>query len=715
VNSTRQIRCAGGIRRAIAVVCMAAFGALGAVACSDSGDTSSDAGGADGEVTDVDGSSDAETETGMEGSDVLECEAGEIVECGEENTQSLLVCQEDGTGTEPASCPPDTVCREGSCVEVTCIPGRGKCEGDVPKVCNEAGEEYVEREPCGEAETCRRGSCLNRCQNAAESNSYIGCEYWAVELENNLLFEERESGQSIPNDQLPPYAIVLANTSSQFDANVTVRKKAGAAEDGDPFAKAIGSRTVGTDIQQPGLVKETVESELLNEQGQRLLGPEDLDGRSLRRVPLPSNSLLTLILPNRQIPDGKSTLSERAYKVESSQPIVAYQFNPYCCNYNFTNDASLLLPRSALSENYMYMSYPVWDAPNRSEGDESQAANITVLATEPETEVTVDLREPSSEDLSYRDILHPPEGERIGQPDDEGRISVTMDPFEVLNIAGSRVGEDFTGARIRSSKPVSTFGTHSCAYVPFSKPACDHLEQQLLPMETWGSKFVATPLKRRGPEGEFTREGTYWKFLAFREGTRIETGLDLRVGRDGVLPPAGEGTEACSEFSDDPQSGAFELNAGESCEFGTQTTFRASSSDPILLGAFLSGQESVGEDVSQAGDPAFFLVPPEKQYRDRYSFLTPETFFVNWVTVMVDSATEAVLLDGERIVLDELEHFREFSELGVARAHIEVEEGPHTIRAADNRDFSFISYGYDDFVSYAYTGGLDLAKQNEIE
>jgi len=689
---------------AVVAVLGGSFLVGGCESSSETSDPDAESADAEGET----GPTDTDEGGGGDTSEVVECEAGTIVDCAEENTQSIRICEEDGTGTEPASCPPETVCRDGTCVEVDCIPGRGTCDGKTPKVCDEAGEEFVEKETCGEDETCSEGACLNRCESAADSNSYIGCEYWAVELENNLLYEERESGESIPNDQLPPYAIVLANTSSEYDAEVSVWKDDGTA------ARAIGSRTVGSDIQRPGFVKETVHSELVNDQGQRLLGPDDLDDKPLRKVPLPKNKLLTLILPNRQIPDGKTTLEKYAYRIDSSQPIVAYQFNPYCCNYNYTNDASLLLPRSALTENYMYMSYPVWDAPNRAEGDDPQSATITVLATEPETEVTVDLRKPRSDDLDYSDILFGIDDQRISEPDDQGRISVTMEPFEVLNIAGSDVGEDFTGARIEANKPISSFGAHSCAFVPFSKWACDHMEQQLLPMETWGTSFVATPLKRRGPEDEFTREGTYWKFLAQADGTTIDTGLDLRVQPDGVLPQAGEGVAPCKDFSPEPKNGTIELDAGQSCEFGTRTTFTATSNNPVLMGAFLSGQESVGDDVDHAGDPAFFLVPPEKQYRSEYSFLTPETYFVNYVTVMVDAATEEIILDGETRELEDLEHYEAFPDEGVARAHIEVDEGPHTI-SSPSRDFSFISYGYDDYVSYAYTGGLDLAKYNDIE
>jgi hypothetical protein len=698
---------AGRLRSVIWLVGLAG-GLLGFVGCSDGDAETSDAGNRlVGDVSeDTDGTDGGDVATDAGNADTLTCEPGELIECSQENTQSIRECNAEGTGTVPGSCPQSQVCRDAECVEVDCIPGSGRCRDSVAEVCNQAGTDWVEKEECTGNSRCEAGSCLNRCELAAARDSYIGCEYWAVELENHLLYEERESGGDIPEDKLPPFGVVLANTSDQYDAKVSVYKKDGT------FARAVPERTVGSDIPITG-PERTVHSELVDSNGQRLLGPIPGD-KPLQQVPLPKGSMLTLILPNHQIPDGETSLQKTAYRIESSDPVVAYQFNPYCCNYNYTNDASLLMPTSALSGNYMYMSYPVWDSPNREEGDEPESPGITVVATEPNTEVSVDLREPVGDGRSYEDIVYPATSDEISGPDEDGDITVTMEEHEVLNIAGRGVGEDLTGARIEASKPVSTFGSHSCTFVPFSRWACDHLESQLQPMETWGERFTATPLKRRGPEGELTREGTYWKFLAQEDATTIETGLDLSTGPEGVLPAAGEGVPSCEKFATEPSSGVIELDAGESCEFGTQTTFVAEANAPILLGAFLSGQESVGEDVDHAGDPAYFLVPPEVQYRQDYSFLTPETYHVNYVTVTTSSTTDTLMLDGEEIELSSLEHYEKFPDLGVARAHIEVEAGPHRIES-DSRSFGIVIYGYDDYVSYAYTGGLDLAKRQDID
>jgi hypothetical protein len=72
-----------------------------------------------------------------------------------------------------------------------------------------------------------------------------------------------------------------------------------------------------------------------------------------------------------------------------------------------------------------------------------------------------------------------------------------------------------------------------------------------------------------------------------------------------------------------------------------------------MVMGIISGQESTGVLSSfgeHAGDPSIFLVPPARQYRNNYSFLTPETYFVDYVTV-ISSTSNQILLDGNPVDL----------------------------------------------------------------
>ncbi len=636
------------------------------------------------------------------------CEAGEVRGCTEENTPGLEVCNSAGTAYEQSSCPssPLSVCRSGECEEVFCIPNTRRCaDPSTPERCNDEGTAFETLDACTGAGRCEEGNCLNRCELAELTNSYIGCEYWAVELENHLLSDSEEA--PLDPENRPPFAIVLSNPSQTYDARVTVYETGGGP------ANVIPSRVVGTDTPLPGLDLVTLTSKVVGPQGQDLFNIEG----AVESIVLPRGSTMTLLMPHKTIPFAQTTVTNTAYRVVSTQPVVAYQFNPLCCSYNYTNDASLLLPTSALTENYMFMSYAVFAGTEQARLAEPFAATMTVVATEPDTVVSVQLPPTKGAGRPYTDVLYPVTSGSITGPNANGQLSVTLQPHEVLNIGakGQMPVEDMTGAVIRATKPVSVFGGHTCAFVPFNAPACDHLESQLFPIETWGTRFVASPLKlRKDPNDPMppTREGTYWKFLAVEDGTVINTGIDLAPPN--TLPPADEGVRPCTAFTDDAASGTFTLDAGQTCEFGTTTTFVAEAGKPIMVGAFLSGQNSVKEDAQfgdRAGDPAFFLVPPEEQFRTQYSFLTPSTYFQSYVTVVIRPGFN-VTLDGQEIDLT-LMDYEVVEEANIARAHIEVEPGPHLIEA--QIPFGIVVYGYDDYVSYAFTGGLDLTKLNEFE
>lgn len=653
------------------------------------------------------GTSDAGQDTAVDAppdTPAVVCEPGEVVACREENTPAIDVCSDDGTEVVVGSCPnePPSVCRGDQCVEVACLPEQRRCVDEKsPQECNDDGSAWVDLDPCGGASRCEAGNCLDRCQLAELTNSYIGCEYWAVELDNVLL---NETGV-LSDDERPPYAIVLANTSTTYDAQVTVW-----ADDG-VVAEADAERLVGADFMLPGDDLVTVRSELLDQNGVKLL---DISG-PVDKIPLPRQSIMTLVFPPRPVPFKASTVTRVGYRVESTQPVVAYQFNPLCCNYSFTNDASLLLPTSALTENYSFLSYEVWKP---QFGDTAYSATLTVVATEPDTEVTVQLRPSREAGVSYSDIIYPVTGDRIDGPDDQGIMKATLQPFEVLNIAGGRANEDLTGARVTATKPVAVFGGHTCAYVPDGNAACDHLEQQLFPIETWGRRFIASPLKIRGDltGGARTLEGTYFKFLALEDDTTVQTGfnLDFQSNTNALRQTSGA-TLPCRDFSENPELGEFTLDAGQSCVVGSKVTFVAESGRPLLVGAFLSGQGSVEDNPmfgDHNGDPAFFLVPPEEQYRSDYSFLTPATYFVSYLTVLIQPGF-TVSLDGQELDLTQFD-YEILPERNIARAHIPVEPGPHFVESQNQIPFGIIVYGYDDYVSYAFTGGLDLTKLNQV-
>jgi hypothetical protein len=248
------------------------------------------------------------------------------------------------------------------------------------------------------------------------------------------------------------------------------------------------------------------------------------------------------------------------------------------------------------------------------------------------------------------------------------------------------------------------FSGHLCTYYPQLLGACDHVEEQLFPVDTWGQDFILAPPRTRN-EGANSGEAVYWKLLARDGGTRVELTvpfLDLNP-----LPPGFEGVSDCADHLEDERT--LVLGQGEHCEFGTRAPLQVRADGPMMVMGVISGQSSTGVfDAfgAHAGDPAIFLVPPRAQYRSEYAFLTPTTYYVDYLTV-VTSPQASVELDGELVDMGDA---TDVPGANLVYKHIVIEEdGPHQINS--NFPLGILVYAYDDYVSYAYTGGLNLIKR----
>ncbi|MCA9545956.1 MAG: IgGFc-binding protein, partial [Myxococcales bacterium] len=129
--------------------------------------------------------------------------------------------------------------------------------------------------------------------------------------------------------------------------------------------------------------------------------------------------------------------------------------------------------------------------------------------------------------------------------------------------------------------------------------------------------------------------------------------------------------------------------------------------EPLLVVGLLGGQDLVQADSpfgTRAGDPSLFLVPPDRQLRRDYAFLVPGTYALDFLTV-VAAADTALALDGEPVDLAGAAPIP-----GTARVflHLPLGDGGH--RVTGDGPFAIRVTAFDDFVSYALTGGLDLRK-----
>ncbi|MEE2643476.1 MAG: IgGFc-binding protein [Myxococcota bacterium] len=606
-----------------------------------------------------------------------ECDAG-ARRCLADESGAYEQCDRNGRW-QLIACPIGESCTEGRCLPDECTPGEALClDGSARLSCDENGE-WQPAPPCEGDTLCAAGQCESpTCANALFERSYIGCEYLAVELPNVTSATTPDTAS----------AVVIGNPDESEPVRVTVTAPDGA------LAALIGSRRVTPpeDENLMSFLPQTIQSEVRDSQGAIVAqGFAQADA-----LEIPPGGLATLLLPQQEWGEG-SMVRAAAYRVNSDAPVSAYQFNPYCCNYSFSNDASLLIPTSALDTRYRFLGVPTW---LRDFTVSPSPGAMAVVASENGTRVQI---QSSAQTL-------PESGGRL-QAQGPGRWEARLDANEVLLLrSGSAPATlfevppqpDLSGSVIEASAPVALFSTHDCAFYPSNLSACDHLEEQLFPTSTWGNQFALIPPVQRSNN---PNEKVYWKIIAEGEGATVR--LSVPPAAFEGSGPGYPGVPSCLDLIDPAEPLSIRLGAAGFCEMSARGPLLIEGDQSMMVLGIISGQGSTGSlgFGDQAGDPAIFLVPPVRQFRSRYQFLAPDTYANDFVTLVFTNGTQ-IELDGAPVDLSGAESI---GESGYLYQHISLEDGAH--RLGGTAPFGILVFAFDDFVSYAFTGGLNLTKR----
>jgi hypothetical protein len=367
-----------------------------------------------------------------------------------------------------------------------------------------------------------------------------------------------------------------------------------------------------------------------------------------------------------------------SYRISSTAPVSVHQFNPLNGEGVYTNDASLLLPSNLGGKEYIVSS---WPHRRVGEGDDLTIFRgfITVVATEPGT---------TTVDVYARGRIAGGIGVPAIQPNQNHTFSLVAG--EVLNLeTEGDTGGDLTGTYIRASQKVTVFGGHECANVPVSVSYCDHMEQQLIPLETWGTTYLADAFKSRNSE-----QFDLWRVVGGADNITVTTD-----------PPI-------------PGFEAFTLHRGSFVELKAKGSFLVQADGPVFVGHYMTGSNYPGyEPVCQTGavksgigDPAFTLAAPIEQYLSSYVVLTPPGYKENYLNI-VGKAGITVTLDGAELASS---LFEAIGTTGYVIAQVPVNTGVHAIESTGGQ-VGVTAYGYDCDVSYAYPGGLQLEQLKESD
>jgi hypothetical protein len=486
------------------------------------------------------------------------------------------------------------------------------------------------------------------CDQAAMTRSYIGCDYWPTVTTN-------------PVWSIFDFAAVVANAQN-IDATVTVTGPNGVNQ-----TVTVGSGEVSK-IYLPWV--------------KVLKGP---DCNACGEVPVISESI---------------TAPASAYHLVSSVPVTVYQFNAleyqgqggppgkdwsscpgttevcyppdgggppgYAGCYSYTNDASLLIPSTAMTGNYRVAG--------EHAAKDQEGSYFAVTATTNSTHVTVTLSKNGS-------VVG---GGTIAATAAGGTLNLTMNAGDVVELMSDMLADtsDLSGSLVHADQPIQVIAGVQCAEQPEGYPACDHLESSMLPAETLGSDYVVAPPTSPGK----SVVGHVVRFFGNVDGTTL------------TYSPA------------QPKGCPSTLDAGQvvTCSSVVTVPFEVTGSNEFAVSSFQLGGSLIDEVTglpTQDGDPSMSPMVATQQYLQSYIFLAPTDYDESYIDVVGPPGT-LLTLDMATVTAATTAVNGSWS---ITRIPLKTGGGgTHVLGASNPVGVQVIGYG--SFTSYQYPAGLDLTE-----
>ncbi len=533
--------------------------------------------------------------------------------------------------------------------------------GDCPLQCSLDGRSVLRScdgvvvETCTSTLACGAARCQEPCAAAAADSSSNGCEFYV---------------QNVAEHDTGCLAAFLVNTSAQ-PVEVTLAKEGKNLDLSKAIWRAIPGES--TLIEHAGPIPPG-ESVVVFVAGPKE-GSTSIFTRE--RIDCPEG-----VVPATEAAMLSTTGIGTSVQLTASAPVSAVAIYPFGGAASTLPAATLLMPVASWAKEQMLI-----------DGWETSAAGVPttqIVATEDGTEITV---------LPTNSVQ---DGANTRGGPAQLPLTFSLDKGQHLQLAQR---ERLSGSFVSSNKPISTFGGHSCAFIPDQRNyACDMLWQQIPSLEQWGHEYVGVGYR---PRSKSPHERMPYRIVAAKDGTRLDY--------DPFIPP-GAPTE---------------MNAGDDVTFpvGVDEAFVVRSQDanhPIYMAAYMSaglggyyGTPSMGG----SGDPDFVNVVPAGQWQSSYSFFADTTYQETALVVIRSKHRdkfEEVSLECAGI----LEGWSPIGTRGVyeyVRVDLQRDGGPGQSfgdkvcqtglhRMKSDGPFTATIWGWAGFASYAYPGGMALRK-----
>ena len=599
------------------------------------------------------------------------CEAGKLLRCDPDNMENIIRCNKEGTGEESVKCGEMSVCNNDKCLQQECTPNEPVCSSEDPsKVfkCSKKGLMTDEiAEDCGKG-SCLNGACLSLCEQAAKDHSYQGCEFRTTIFMNGARSD-------------PVFALTVSNSSTDEEVivNISVSSESGEVDAGKNYFCIDNDSTENCTSQ-------TSSQSLSVEPGKLgiIMFPNDrnIQGQGVKwnSLHITTNIPVTIYQFSPIDNSNKNPFTSNGLSSDYSSLLCSLG-NVSSCGKSYSNDASLLIPTPSVYTDYIVSAH------HSTFNSSPSTSYATIIgASDQDTVITVKPTVAITASNGIPEIAANTEGTITLKKGQVAQIEAKGD------LSGSRI---YCDAKKSDCHPFAVFSGVDCLTIPSPYGYCDHIEQQLFPVQTWGKKYILVKSQARGEEWDYVR------IYASKDGTTLSF---KPATPEKISIPSGWTSFTVNDVKT-------ELNAGEYSEFYFKGTLTVEANNQIMVAQYLAGADMLSKTCqsnhtdSCVGDPAMMLIPPAEQFRKDYLFLTPGSYVSNYATIIMTKG-ESPVLDGSAVTnIHEIE--------GTNFSYAIVDLGSafknHTLTCEKNPCGLFV-YGWEQDVSYAYPGGLNFEK-----
>ncbi len=367
-----------------------------------------------------------------------------------------------------------------------------------------------------------------------------------------------------------------------------------------------------------------------------------------------ANNVTVVQMPASAETVGSEFVSNNAIHITSREDISVYMHQ----YFGMRSEASVVLPVTAIGSSYYVVSFT--GVPPGIFGPGTHPSEFLIVATENETTVTY-TQTATSQNLELPGSTH----------------TIVLNAGQVYQVRASNPLDDLTGSLVSADKDIALYAGTSWSQVPLGCTAMDNLLEQMYPVSTWGTRYVAAPFANTTVD--------LYRVIASQDDTQIEI----------------QGS-----FAQDVS-----LDAGEFFDFQASDGVFVEGSKPISVAQYIIGSNCNGG----VGDPSMVILNTVEQIRDTVTLFNSSFFDITEQFINVTTRTgeeDLIFIDGLPLS-DRGVSFQPIGDAGeFSFAIIPVTAGAHTLFTSGCGIIA-MAYGYGNVESYAYSGGASFTEINE--